>query len=111
MILVIVVMTILPVRLMRHVPLEYNRKVQGAISFVTKFLEELIQERKRNMFMNVDNFDYLEKNGGKDIISLGFDASFSASTRLEAGPISCDETPCSSGDEILSALLSPLDAE
>jgi cytochrome P450 len=69
MLLVIVLMMMLPVRVMRHVPLEYNRKVQGAISYVTKFLEELIQERKREMFMNLDDPDYLEKNGRKDIIS------------------------------------------
>jgi cytochrome P450 len=36
---------------------------------VTKFLEKLIQERKRDMFMNVNDLDYLEKSGRRDIIT------------------------------------------
>jgi cytochrome P450 len=64
--LVFVLMLMLPARLMRLIPLKGNRKVQTGMSFVTKFLEGLIQEQKRDLFMNVD---YLEKSGRRDIIS------------------------------------------
>jgi hypothetical protein len=63
-------MMMLPAKLMRLVPLQWNRNIQLGISFATKFLEELIQEQKRDMFMNVDDLDYLEKSGRRDIITM-----------------------------------------
>jgi len=37
---------------------------------VTDFIKKLIDERKRQMFLNVDDKNYLEKSGQNDIMAI-----------------------------------------
>jgi len=55
--------------LVRMLPLKKNAQVREGVSTVTAYLSDLIGRRKSDMYFNVDNPDYFEKIGQKDIIS------------------------------------------
>lgn len=55
--------------LIRLLPLEKNRQVREGVNAINSFLNKLISERKRDMLINADNPEYLDKAGHRDIIS------------------------------------------
>lgn len=55
--------------LIRSLPLEKNRQVREGVVAVNRYLKDLISRRKRDMLVNADNSEYLDKTGHKDIIS------------------------------------------
>lgn len=60
--------------LVRLLPLKKNSQVREGVATVTAYLSEFIDRRKRNMFMNVDDSEYFEKTGQKDIISSAMES-------------------------------------
>ncbi|PMD46560.1 cytochrome P450 [Hyaloscypha variabilis F] len=55
--------------LIRLLPLEKNRQVREGMNMVNSYLRDLISQRKSDMLKNVDESDYLDKTGHRDIIS------------------------------------------
>jgi len=55
--------------LIRQLPLQKNRQVRNGVITVNKYLKDLIGQRKGDMLQNLNNGDYLEKTGHKDIVS------------------------------------------
>ena len=51
-------------------PFEKNRQIKDGVAAVTKFIRDLIDDRKRLMYLNVDDPDYFEKTGQKDIMAV-----------------------------------------
>lgn len=56
-------------RLVEWLPLKKNRDIRHGVRAITNFIRDLIEERKREMYMNVDEVDYLEKTGQRDVIT------------------------------------------
>jgi cytochrome P450 len=55
--------------LIRMLPIEKNRQIREGVRMVNKCLKDLISQRKKDMMMNVDNLNYLDNTGHRDIIS------------------------------------------
>jgi len=55
--------------LVRLLPLKKNAQVKAGVATVTAYLSNLIDYRKRDMYVKVDDLDHFNKTGQKDIIS------------------------------------------
>jgi cytochrome P450 len=55
--------------LVRMLPLAKNRQVREGVAAINSYIGDLINQRKRGMYLNADNPDYFEKTGQKDIIT------------------------------------------
>jgi len=55
--------------LVRMLPLAKNRQVREGVAAINSYIGELINQRNRDISLNVDNPDYFEKTGQKDIIT------------------------------------------
>ncbi|PMD54166.1 cytochrome P450 [Hyaloscypha bicolor E] len=55
--------------LIRLLPIKKNRQTREGLVMVNNYLKDLISQRKKDMMMNVDESDYLDKTGHEDIIS------------------------------------------
>ena len=56
--------------LVNLLPMKETRGVVDGVRAVTKFVRDLIDDRKRDMYAHIDDMDYFEKSGQKDIISM-----------------------------------------
>lgn len=57
-------------KLVNLLPLKETREIRDGVRSVTKFVKELIGDRRRAMHSNIDDLDYFKKSGHKDIISV-----------------------------------------
>jgi cytochrome P450 len=55
--------------LVRMLPLAKNRQVREGVAAINSYIGELINQRNRDISLTVDNPDYFEKTGQKDIIT------------------------------------------
>jgi cytochrome P450 len=57
-------------KVVSYLPFKKNKQIQDGVTAVTDFIKSLIDERKRQIYLNIDDLDCAKKASHRDIISV-----------------------------------------
>lgn len=67
-----------------YLPFKKNGQIRDGVAAVTELIKNIIDERKRQKYLNADDVDYLEKSGQRDIIAVAMQSgAFTAENLID----------------------------